>query len=78
MIAVEDPDRNRDLDAIAHTLAQSRTTGSLAVGEELAAPGQAGTSCCGPTVLETCCEPQFKEDCCGDLTAEPPSRCGCQ
>ena len=78
VIAVEDPDRNRDLDAIAHTLAQSRTTGSLAVGEELAAPGQAGTSCCGPTVLETCCEPQFKEDCCGDLTAEPPSRCGCQ
>jgi len=78
VIAVEDPDRNRDLDAIAHTLAQSRTTGSLAVGEEPAAPGQAVTSCCSSTVLESCCEPHAKEDCCGDVTIEPPSRCGCQ
>jgi len=78
VIAVEDPDRNRDLDAIAHTLAQSGTTGSLPVGDEPAAPDQAVTSCCSPTVLETCCEPQAKEDCCGHATVEPPSRCGCQ
>jgi arsenite methyltransferase len=78
VIAVQESDRDRDLDAIAHALTQSRTTGSLAMGEEPAAPGQAVTSCCSPTVLETCCEPQAKEGCCGRDTVEPPSRCDCQ
>jgi len=78
VIAVEDPDRNRDLDAIAQTLAQSPATGSLAVGKEPAAPDRTFKSCCSRGVLETCCEPQAKEDCCGDVTVEPPSRCGCQ
>jgi SAM-dependent methyltransferase len=78
VIAVEDPARDRDLDAIAHALAKSPTTGSLVVGEEPATPAKAATGCCGSAVLETCCEPQAKEDCCGHATVEPPSQCGCQ
>jgi hypothetical protein len=78
VIAVEDPDRAPDLDALAHVLTQSRTTGSLPVGEEPAAPAEPDARCCSPTVLETCCESQAKEDCCGPAAAEPSSACGCQ
>jgi arsenite methyltransferase len=78
VIAVEDPDRGGDLDAIAHALARSRTIGSLPAGVEPTSPGGLVTSCCGPTGLETCCEPQAKEDCCGNATVEPRLRCGCR
>jgi hypothetical protein len=78
VIAVEDPDHDRDLDAIAHALRQSGTTGSLAVGHEPTSRGHLVTACCSSAVLETCCEPQAKEDCCGHATVEPPSRCGCR
>jgi ubiquinone/menaquinone biosynthesis C-methylase UbiE len=77
-IVVEDPDRDRDLDAIAHALTHSRTTDSLPVGDEPTLPAQLVTSCCSSTVLETCCGPQTKEDCCGHATVEPPSRCACR
>jgi SAM-dependent methyltransferase len=77
VIALEDPDRDRELDAIAHALTRSRATGSVAVGEGRSVPGQLVTSCCSSTVLETCCDPQAKEDCCGHATVEP-SRCGCR
>ena len=78
VITVEDPDRDRDLDALAHVLTQSRTTVSLPVWVDPTAPGEVVKSCCSSTVLETCCEPQAKDDCCGHATAETPSRCGCQ
>jgi hypothetical protein len=77
VIAVEDPDRDRDLDTLAHALTQSHTTGSLPAGADTTAPAEVITGCCGFAVLETCCEPQAKDDCCGQATAEPPSRCGC-
>jgi SAM-dependent methyltransferase len=79
VIAVEDPDRDRDLDALAHVLTRSRTMGSLPVGLDPTAPTtEVVRGCCSSAVLETCCEPQAKDDCCGHATAEPPSRCGCQ
>jgi SAM-dependent methyltransferase len=79
VIGLEDPDRERDLDAIAAALTQSPATSSLPVVDEPTSAPQLVTGCCTSTVLETCCEPQAKEDCCGHATAdEPPSRCGCR
>jgi ubiquinone/menaquinone biosynthesis C-methylase UbiE len=76
VIAVEDPDRDPDLDAIAHALAQARVTGSLPAGADPTAPADVVTACCSSDVLESC-EPHAKEACCGHATAETPSRCGC-
>jgi SAM-dependent methyltransferase len=78
VIAVEDPDRAPALDALAHVLTPSRTTGSLPAGADATAPAEVVTGCCNSAVLETCCAPQSKDDCCGHATAEPPSRCGCR
>jgi hypothetical protein len=78
VIAVEDPDRDRDLDAFADVLTRSRTMGSLPVGVDPTVPAEVVTGCCNSAVLETCCEPQAKDDCCGHATAELSSRCGCR
>jgi len=70
VIAVEDPNRDPDLDAIARAVAQARTTGSLPVGEGPTSRDHAVTSCCSSDVLESCCEPQATEDCCGHATVD--------
>jgi ubiquinone/menaquinone biosynthesis C-methylase UbiE len=75
VIAVEDPARARDLDALANVLTGSRTMVSLPVGADPTASAEV-TGCCSSAVLETCCETHVKDDCCGE--AEPPSRCRCQ
>ena len=82
-ISVDHPDRHPGVDAVAHALMESRTTGLLADGarEEMrTGPGVA--TCCSPAALETCCQPQDKQDCCGQPASEgttfaAPSRCGC-
>jgi hypothetical protein len=78
VIAVEDPNRDPDLDALARALTQPRTTDSLPAGVDATALGEVVTSCCSSAVLETCCEPHAKDDCCGHATVEAPSRCGCR
>ena len=78
VIAVEDPNRDPDLDALAHALTRSRTMDSLPAGADSTAPAEVVTACCSSAVLETCCEPQAKDDCCGQGAAETPPPCGCQ
>jgi ubiquinone/menaquinone biosynthesis C-methylase UbiE len=78
VIALEDPNRDPDLDALAHALTRSRTMGSLPAEADSTAPAEVVTACCSSAVLETCCEPQAKDDCCGQAAAETPPPCGCQ
>jgi hypothetical protein len=79
-IAVDHPDRQPGLDAIARALgSKSRATGVFPDSATRDLPTvPVVTSCCSATALVTCCQPDDKRECCGDPTVSAPSSCGCR
>ena len=82
-ISVDHPERRPSLDAIAHTLEESRAADLLSDSTHGLTPTVPGVaSCCSARALETCCDPHDKQGCCGQSSSEKgaiavPSRCGC-